>query len=99
MQAKDLADTPTTQPAEVPTPVRPAEPSGPTGWVSLSLGVLAALVAGLTVLAVRRVSRRDRAGHAPDQGRGHVVRWGCRRPPGSPSAFNEQRSPRNDPYG
>jgi len=49
------------------TPVRSAEPSGPSGWLVASLGVLAAamaLIAGLAVLATRRAGRRARVGHA-----------------------------------
>jgi hypothetical protein len=45
----------------------PAEPGGQPGWLLASLGGLAAalaLVAGLTVLAARRASRRARLGHA-----------------------------------
>jgi hypothetical protein len=48
-------------------PVRPAEPSGPSGWLVASLGVLAAVLAlsgGLAVLAARRAGRRARLGHA-----------------------------------
>jgi hypothetical protein len=48
-------------------PVRPGEPSGPSGWIVASLGGLAAalaLIAGLAVLATRRAGRRVRARHA-----------------------------------
>jgi hypothetical protein len=48
-------------------PVRPAEPSGPSGWLLASLGGLAAvlvLLGGLAVLAARRAGRRARLGHA-----------------------------------
>ena len=48
-------------------PVPPAEPSGPSGWLVASLGVLAAalaLASGLAVLAARRAGRRARLGHA-----------------------------------
>jgi hypothetical protein len=51
----------------VNVPVQPGEPSGQSGWLVLTLGVLSAalaLVAGLAVLAARRASRRLRAGHA-----------------------------------
>jgi hypothetical protein len=51
----------------VNVPVPPAEPSGQSGWLVLTLGVLSAalaLVAGLAVLVARRTSRRLRAGHA-----------------------------------
>jgi hypothetical protein len=49
------------------TPVRSAEPSGPSGWLIASLSVLAAALAlagGLAVLAARRAGRRARLGHA-----------------------------------
>jgi hypothetical protein len=49
------------------TPVRPVEPSGPSGWLVASLGVLAAVLAlsgGLAVLAARRAGRRARVEHA-----------------------------------
>lgn len=49
------------------TPVRSAEPSGPSGWLVASLGMLAAALAlsgGLAVLAARRAGRRARLGHA-----------------------------------
>jgi hypothetical protein len=49
------------------SPVRPPEPSGPSGWLVASLGVLAAVLAlagGLAVLAARRAGRRTRLGHA-----------------------------------
>jgi hypothetical protein len=48
-------------------PVRPAEPSGPSGWLVTSLGVLAVVLVlsgGLVVLATGRAGRRARAGHA-----------------------------------
>jgi hypothetical protein len=48
-------------------PVQPAEPSGQSGWLVVSLGVLAAALAlagGLAVLAARRAGRRTRLGHA-----------------------------------
>jgi hypothetical protein len=50
------------------TPVRPADPSGPSSWLVTSLGVLAVVLilsGGLAVLATRtRAGRRARAGHA-----------------------------------
>jgi hypothetical protein len=49
------------------TPVRSAEPSGPSGWLVASLSVLVlalALLGGLAVLAARRAGRRARLGHA-----------------------------------
>ena len=48
-------------------PVRPAEPSGQSGWLVASLGVLAvalALAGGLAMLAARRAGRRARLRHA-----------------------------------
>ena len=47
-------------------PVRPAEPSSPSGWLLASLSGLAAALAlagGLAVLAARRAGRRTRLGH------------------------------------
>jgi hypothetical protein len=61
LQAQDRAGTSTEPPAPVTAPVRPAEPAGQPGWLVVSLGGLAAvlaLVAGLAVLAARRASRR-----------------------------------------
>ena len=52
---------------ETGAPVPPAEPSGQSGWLVVSLGVLAAALAlagGLAVLAARRAGRRTRLGHA-----------------------------------
>jgi hypothetical protein len=52
--------------AQVPSPA-PGEPSGSSGWLVASLGVLAAamaLSAGLAMLAARRAGRRARLGHA-----------------------------------
>jgi hypothetical protein len=51
---------------QLSVPVAPAEPSGQPGWLIASLGVLAAALAltGLAVLAVKRTSRRARAGQA-----------------------------------
>jgi len=48
-------------------PLPSAEPSGQPSWLIPSLGVLAAalvLAGGLAVLAVKRVGRRARVGHA-----------------------------------
>jgi hypothetical protein len=64
--ARERHSIPSGTPAQVPAPA-PAEPSGPSGWLVASLGVLAAamaLVAGLAVLAARRAGRRARLGHA-----------------------------------
>jgi hypothetical protein len=63
LQAQDRADTPTEPPAPVPAPRRPPEPSGQPGWLVVSLGGLAAVlavVAGLALLAARRANRRAR---------------------------------------
>ena len=49
------------------SPVRPAEPNGPSGWLLASLGGLAAALAlagGLAVLAAKRAGRRARLEHA-----------------------------------
>lgn len=54
-------------PAQVPAAVRPAEPSGPPGWLVLGFGVLAAalaLVAGLAMMAARRARRKTPAEQA-----------------------------------
>jgi hypothetical protein len=67
MQAKERGDTPTEPPAQVPAPVRPAEPSGQPAWLVVSLGGLSAalaLVAGLALVAARRANRRARVGQA-----------------------------------
>jgi hypothetical protein len=61
------ADNPTSPPAQVPAPVQPAGPNGQPGWLVVSLGVLAAvlaLVAGLAMLAARRANHRTRVGQA-----------------------------------
>jgi hypothetical protein len=57
MQARQRADTAT----QTPAPVRPDEPNEQPGWLVVTLGVLAAVlafVAGLAVLAARRANRR-----------------------------------------
>jgi|SRR5215211_1593467 hypothetical protein len=64
--ARERSSIPSGTPAQVPAPA-PAEPSGPSGWLVASLGVLAAamaLIAGLAMLATRRAGRRARVGHA-----------------------------------
>jgi hypothetical protein len=63
MQARQRADTAT----QTPAPVQPDEPSDQSGWLVVTLGVLAAVlafVAGLAVLAARRANRRARVGQA-----------------------------------
>ena len=49
------------------TPMPSEEPSGPSGWLVASLGVLTValvLSGGLAILAARRAGRRARLGHA-----------------------------------
>jgi hypothetical protein len=63
MQAKERRDTSTQPPAQVPAPVRPAEPSGQPGWLILGLGVLAVVLAlsgGLAAMILRRTRGRVR---------------------------------------
>jgi len=63
--ARERSSIPSGTPAQVPAPAS-AEPSGPSGWLLVSLGVLAAamaIIAGLAVLAARRAGRRARLGH------------------------------------
>jgi hypothetical protein len=63
--ARERSSIPSGTPAQVPVPVRPAEPSGRPDWLVASLGGLAAIlavVAGVAVLAARRASRRVQAG-------------------------------------
>jgi hypothetical protein len=60
-----LLNLPSGAPAPVTSPVRSTPPSGRTGWLTLALGVMAAvlaLVAGVAVLAARRAIRSQRAG-------------------------------------
>jgi hypothetical protein len=62
--AREQFSIPSGMHAQVPAPV-PAEASGQRGWVLASLGVLAAVLAlagALAALAVRRASRKVRAG-------------------------------------
>jgi hypothetical protein len=50
---------------DTPAPVRPDEPNEQPGWLIVTLGVLAAvlaLVAGLAVLAAKRANRRAQVG-------------------------------------
>jgi hypothetical protein len=63
LQAKERADNPT----QVPVPVQPDQPTAQPGWLVVSLGALAAVlafVAGLALLAARRATRRARVGQA-----------------------------------
>jgi hypothetical protein len=65
--AEQSADTAIQPPARAPAPARPAQPTGQPGWLVVSLGVLAAvlaLVAGLALVAARRATRRARVGQA-----------------------------------
>ena len=64
--ARERFSIPSATPARVPAPV-PDEPSGTSGWLLASLGVLAAALAlagGLAVLAAKRAGRRARIRHA-----------------------------------
>jgi hypothetical protein len=64
--ARERFSIPNRTSAQAPDPV-PDGSSGQPGWLVTSLGVLAAalaLVAGLSVLAAKRASRRVRAGPA-----------------------------------
>ena len=76
-EAPDVAGDPRRPPTEsqvgeswrhpTSTPVPSAGPSGPSGWLIASMGVLAAVLAlsgGLAVLAARRANRQARVGHA-----------------------------------
>jgi hypothetical protein len=66
VQARERFSVPSATPAQVPAPV-PAEPSRPSGWLFVSLGVLVAtlvLAGGLAVRAVSRTRRRARLEHA-----------------------------------
>jgi hypothetical protein len=65
--ARERFSMPSGTPAQVPDPTRAGEPSGQSGWLVASLGVLAAalvLSGGLAVLAAKRANRRVGAGHA-----------------------------------
>jgi hypothetical protein len=53
--------------AQVPTPLQPDQPTAQPGWLVVSLGALAAVlafVAGLALVAARRATRRARVGQA-----------------------------------
>jgi hypothetical protein len=66
-QARDRAGIPTEKTVRVPAPVQPDQPSGQPLWLVVTLGVLAAAlagVAGLALLAARRANRRAQVGHA-----------------------------------
>jgi hypothetical protein len=65
--AQERSSIPSGTPAQVPTPTQAGEPSGQSGWLLASLGVLAAVLVpagGLAVLAARRAGRKVRPGHA-----------------------------------
>jgi hypothetical protein len=65
--ARERFSMPSGTPAQVPDPTQAGEPSGQSGWLLASLGVLAAVLAltgGLVVLAARRAGRKVRPGHA-----------------------------------
>jgi hypothetical protein len=65
--AEQRSSIPTGASVQLPSPMRPAEPSGEAGFTP-SLGVLAAvlaLVVGIAVLVVRRASRRQHLGQMP----------------------------------
>jgi hypothetical protein len=71
--ASDARRPPTTNPVgeswrhQTEVPAQPVEPGGLPGWVMVSLGLLAAVLAlsgGLTVRAARRTRRRARLEHA-----------------------------------
>ena len=67
MQAKQRADTAIQPPGQAPAPARPAQPTGQPGWLVMSLGVLAAvlaLVAGLALETAKRATRGARVGQA-----------------------------------
>jgi hypothetical protein len=66
-QEQPATDNPTPPAAQIPAPVQPDQPTGQPGWLVVSLGVLAAvlaLVAGLALVAARRATRRARVGQA-----------------------------------
>jgi hypothetical protein len=65
--AEQRSSIPTGASAQLPSPMRPAEPSGEAGLFTPALGVLAAvlaLVVGIAVV-VRRASRRQHLGQMP----------------------------------
>ena len=64
-ERSSLLNLPHAAPAQATSPVRPAPPSGQTGWRIVALGVLAAvfaLVAAIAVMAARRAHRSQGAG-------------------------------------
>jgi hypothetical protein len=66
MVARERFSIPNQTPAHVPAPA-PPQPNGQPGWLVVSLGMLAAVlavVAGLAMLAARRANRRARVGPA-----------------------------------
>jgi hypothetical protein len=62
--ARERFSIPNVAPAQVASPMRPAEPGGQPSWLTPALSVLAAvlaLVAGVAVVAARRAHRSQRA--------------------------------------
>ena len=93
LQAQDRADTPTEPPASVPAPRRPPEPSGQPGWLVVSLGGLAAVlavVAGLALLAAGVPTAGLGSSRRPNDGHGPVLD-GAAAPTGSPIALPATR--------
>ena len=63
--ARERSSIPNVAPAQVASPMLPAEPSGQPGWLTPALKALAAvlaLVAGVAVVATRRAHRSQRTG-------------------------------------
>ncbi|MGH2813528.1 MAG: hypothetical protein ACRDLC_00070, partial [Actinomycetota bacterium] len=63
--ARERFSYPSDVPAQATSPFRPAEHGGRAGWLAPALTALAlvvALIAGVTVIAVRRANRVQRAG-------------------------------------
>jgi hypothetical protein len=63
--ARERFSIPNLAPAQVASPMRPAEPGGQPSWLTPALSALAtvlALVAGVAVVAARRAHRSQRAG-------------------------------------
>jgi hypothetical protein len=60
-----LLNLPSAEPAQAPSPIRPAEHSGRPGWLAPALAVLAVVLVlgvGVAVLVTRRANRIQRAG-------------------------------------
>ena len=63
--ARERSSIPNVAPAQVASPMLPAEPGGQPGWLTPALSVLSAvlaLVAGVAVMAARRANRTQRVG-------------------------------------